>query len=226
MEYVAGNQVKVFSGGCRSDDDTTDIDLASETTITMPTHLDTGSEASNTWYYVWVMYNPSTQNTIVRFSASSTSPTLPSGYTKKRRIGSVRNSPSSNFLRFRTIGAKERKTFYTETYNLTNVLFGGSATSWADVDCSAIVPPTSRMAGMWYLIAMSTVGRALVVMRENGIPGASLPHITHAIMQYADNQGTCGELQITLDSAQKVEYFVSTANTFFSVYIRFYEEEI
>jgi hypothetical protein len=51
--------------------------------------LDTGAEASNTWYYGYVIYNPTTGTKAALLSTSSSAPTMPSGYTKKRRIGSV-----------------------------------------------------------------------------------------------------------------------------------------
>jgi len=48
--------------------------------------LDTGTKAINTWYYGYAIYNPTTNVADIIFSASPTSPTLPSGFTKKRRI--------------------------------------------------------------------------------------------------------------------------------------------
>jgi hypothetical protein len=51
--------------------------------------LDTGSKANSTWYYAWAIYNPSTATADFLFSASATTPTLPSGYTYKRRVGSI-----------------------------------------------------------------------------------------------------------------------------------------
>lgn len=49
--------------------------------------LDTGAVANGT-YHVWVINRPDTNVTDVLFSASPTSPTMPTNYTKKRRIAS------------------------------------------------------------------------------------------------------------------------------------------
>lgn len=49
--------------------------------------LDTGSIAPSTGYHIYVVYNTSTLNTDILFSTSATAPTMPSGYTKRRRIG-------------------------------------------------------------------------------------------------------------------------------------------
>lgn len=58
--------------------------------------LDTGSISANTWYYCFAIYNPTTSTADFLFSASSSSPTLPSGYTKKEYRGAVLTDASSN----------------------------------------------------------------------------------------------------------------------------------
>lgn len=50
--------------------------------------LDTGSIA-NTTYHVWLIRRPDTGVTDALFSTSATSPTMPTNYTQKRRIGSI-----------------------------------------------------------------------------------------------------------------------------------------
>jgi hypothetical protein len=57
--------------------------------------LDTGSRAQATWYYVFAIYNPTTDTVGCLASTSSTAPTMPSGYTFKARIGVVRTAPAS-----------------------------------------------------------------------------------------------------------------------------------
>ena len=44
--------------------------------------IDTGSQASSTWYYIWVISDGTTTAAMV--STSSTSPTMPSGYVSTR----------------------------------------------------------------------------------------------------------------------------------------------
>lgn len=62
--------------------------------------LDTGSVASDTFYAVLVIYNPSTQATDALFTVDPGAPTLPSGFTKYRRLGWVRTDGSSNIRPF------------------------------------------------------------------------------------------------------------------------------
>ena len=58
--------------------------------------LDTGSEASDTWYYLYVVYNPATDDTKLLFSLSLSSPTLPTGYSYFRRVTDNYNNSSSH----------------------------------------------------------------------------------------------------------------------------------
>jgi hypothetical protein len=89
------NDIDITAGKCRSVDDTEDIVLASAITKRLDAAwavgtnqggLDTGSIA-NTWYTVWAIKRTDTGVVDVLFSTSNTSPTMPTNYTKKRRIG-------------------------------------------------------------------------------------------------------------------------------------------
>jgi len=96
--------------------------------------LDTGAEASSTFYYIYLIFNPTTEVLAGLFSISATSPTLPSGYTLKRLVGVVRNDGSSDFISFLQVGENFD---YTDRFN---VLSGGTATSATTIDVSAFVP--------------------------------------------------------------------------------------
>jgi len=58
--------------------------------------LDTGSVAIDTTYYCFVIWNPTTSTADFLFSTSVSSPTMPSGYTKKKRIASLMTDGSGN----------------------------------------------------------------------------------------------------------------------------------
>jgi len=66
--------------------------------------LDTGTKANSTWYYCYTIYNPTTQASDFLFSASATSPTLPSGFTKLKYIGSILANSSGNIIPFKQVG--------------------------------------------------------------------------------------------------------------------------
>ena len=58
--------------------------------------LDTGTKQANTPYYGYAIYNPTTNVADYIFSASKTSPTLPSGFTKKEYKGACHTDGSAN----------------------------------------------------------------------------------------------------------------------------------
>jgi hypothetical protein len=63
--------------------------------------LDTGSKANSTWYHCYGIYNPTTLTSDFLFSTGATTPTtLPSGYTKFKRVGSVKTNGSGNIIGF------------------------------------------------------------------------------------------------------------------------------
>lgn len=105
--FIAGGEVRLAATTitldsalyCRDDNDDANIVLSSGfNKVTGSTFaagtglggLDTGTIAANTFYYLFAIYNPTTEASDVLFSLSETSPTLPSGYTKKRLIGGFR----------------------------------------------------------------------------------------------------------------------------------------
>ena len=57
--------------------------------------LDTGAIAPNIPYYLFAIYNQTTQASSVIASASKTAPTLPAGFTKKKYIGACHTNGSS-----------------------------------------------------------------------------------------------------------------------------------
>lgn len=100
---AATTKIDIAVGKCRSDDDTADIVFASTLTKQLNASwsagnnggLDAGAVAANTGYHVWAIYDPTSGISDALFSTSATSPTMPSGYTKKRRIGWIRTDGSS-----------------------------------------------------------------------------------------------------------------------------------
>ena len=61
--------------------------------------LDSGSVAANTWYHLHLIWGPG-KTTDVLLSTSPAAPTMPSGYTLHRRIGSIKTDGSSHMMAF------------------------------------------------------------------------------------------------------------------------------
>lgn len=62
--------------------------------------LDTGSVGNATWYHVWLIKRSDTGVVDALFSTSASSPTMPSDYDLKRRIGAVLTDGSANIIAF------------------------------------------------------------------------------------------------------------------------------
>lgn len=109
-----------------------DVNVTADVSASGANGLDSGSEASNTWYYLWVINNGTT--TAGLLSTSSTAPTMPSGYTYKKLVSAVRNDASSNLLGFNHIGDQ-----YQYIYP-TKVVDDGGSTTTTSLNLSAVVP--------------------------------------------------------------------------------------
>lgn len=66
--------------------------------------LDTGSVATASTYYIWLIRKDSDETIDALFSLSSTAPTVPAGYTYKRRIMTVVTDGSANIIPTDQIG--------------------------------------------------------------------------------------------------------------------------
>jgi hypothetical protein len=62
--------------------------------------LDTGAIANSTWYHVFVIQRVDTGVVDILFSLSPSAPTLPTGYTLFRRIGSMKTDTSAHWFLF------------------------------------------------------------------------------------------------------------------------------
>lgn len=113
------------------------VNLTAAITASGVNGLDTGSEATSTWYHIYVIYNGTTVASLL--SASATSPTLPSGYTFKKYVGAVYNDSGDDFDSFHQLGNSVAKgendfTITTTTFGSHNVL-------------TAVPPTAKRCAG-------------------------------------------------------------------------------
>jgi hypothetical protein len=143
LEHDNDFQMRVYEGSMVGSDDGTHLlvvpsDIIIDITVSGKNGLDTGSEAPNTWYYVWLILNESDGEVAGLFSVSNTSPTMPSGFTKKRLIGANRNNSSSNFFGHQQYNRR----VYGAKGNLTSGY--PTAPGTVIIDLSAIVPPGAR----------------------------------------------------------------------------------
>ena len=109
------------------------VSLTVDITASGANGLDTGTEASSTWYFVWTIWDGST--TAGLLSTSATAPTLPTGYTHKALVGAVRNDGSSDFEAFFQRGRK-----VACTAQLASSAEPAASDTWESLSISAVVP--------------------------------------------------------------------------------------
>jgi len=141
--------------------------IASNQTVSLATSgangLDTGAEASNTWYYVYLIGDSTGVNTpkgllSVTNEAVTGSVTLPSGYNRKRQLPlAIRNDGSSNQIRWIMVGRDNNSPLIlyqtamsvhaggATTAGTTNVLAAGTSGTFANISCTSFIPPISRV---------------------------------------------------------------------------------
>lgn len=123
------------------------ISLTCDLGTTGANALDTGTIASSTWYYIWLISNGTTVACVG--STSSTAPTLPGGYTFKMYIGAMLTDGSSNLKRTLQKGANAQYKI-TAGSNTTGfpVLSAGvtgnvNVPTWTTIATGAFVPSTA-----------------------------------------------------------------------------------
>lgn len=125
--------VDIAYGGAASDDGTTQMLLGSAVTKSTASWLvgsgngclDTGGVANSTWYHLFLIERLDTGVVDVLCSTSATAPTMPTGYTVKRRIGSFKTDGSANIITFTQVGTAYYWT--TPTLDVTTTTLGTSA---------------------------------------------------------------------------------------------------
>ena len=138
-DFAFGELVDVDADQLMVEDDSgnrvvlTNVDITIDIRQSGVNGLDAGVEAADTWYHIWIIYDGVTVAGV--FSASSTAPTMPPGYTYKAYVGAKYNDSGSNLYRI-----YQRDNVVTTGRVLT--LNGGVATIPTAITLQ--IPPTAR----------------------------------------------------------------------------------
>lgn len=224
LEYVSASEIRIKEGDCASDDEDFELmrlesDLVVNIEDSGVNGLDTGSETALTWYYIYIIKNPDSGAVAGLISASLDDPTFPEGYTKKRRIGTIRNNSSSHIIPFIQFGVDRiRQTIYDSG---ETVLAFGSATIFTSIDCSSYLPPQSRRGyfshGGWDSAALP--GNFGIDFRETGKTPAS----TTSFFGYSQLSDVFWH---PVSAAQEIDYKVNPATARTFVGVKGFEENV
>jgi hypothetical protein len=215
---------RIFAGSARDSTGATIIQnggtLTADITASGANGLDTGSEATSTWYALHVIDGPNVAVASL-LSLSATAPTLPAGYTVFRRVGWVRNSGGGDLLIGESIGAsRSREFFYTQNEGARLELDDGAAETWTDVDLVSTVPPTSRRVQL--RCSQTADGGPTFSLRTNGLA------TTFATLPATASSGTVQQtsLYMLTDASQVIEYINTSSGGAVDIILDSYIDEI
>lgn len=200
----------------RDSTDDLDIDwsglLTGDITVSGAGGLDTGSEASSTYYFVYAIADSTASNTpTVLFSTSSTSPTMPAGYNRFRRVGFLRNDSSSDFLDFGQHGnGNDRVYVWRESETVLSVLTNGAATTFTNIVLDTLMPPTSTRVYLQANHESSTNGD-FAAFRRDGSTEASPPNRVYGGASGGTVANSSGQFWMETSTSQIIEYENSAA---------------
>lgn len=233
ISYAAARQISIAAGRCRGSDDLMNLVVAGALTVDLDVSgaggLDTGAVANTTHYSVWLIGDSTGTNAVKGLaSASASAPTMPAGYDRKRRVGWVRTNGSANLLRWNQRGnGRARRYFYDEALSVLNVLTGGSAIAFTDVDLSALVPPGCDMVHLLCGFVAPTVGGAAadaLSLRPNGANSSDGPWVFPAGNTLAATMRWTADLPT--DVNRIIEYMVTDADDDADIWVLGFEDEL
>ena len=208
-----------------NDIEITDINLTADITVAGVGGLQTGlTEATDTWYSVWVIHNQTDSLTRALLATSATDPTLPTNYTKKRSVGWVRNDGSSNFLKFYNMGDW---IFYDDPYGnaeLQVIDVTADVNIWTAASCASKgVPPTSRLAKInGYVSSASNLTANFRPTGSSATQGIVWIEGHNTITTHQ----TANIIEIPLNSAQSFDYKASFQSVDFDAWVSAYYDQI
>jgi len=183
------------------------INVTLDITVSGVGGLDTGAEASATWYYVHGLGHPDGSRSAV-LSLSAATPTLSGGYTFWGLLGAVRNDGSGN--------VKKVLQWNNEAWCVReSVLTAGGATTYTAVDISDEVPPIARAVKLECQVK-TTSGNAQIALFLSSGGTTTTPETDEAIPVLdlvgatADSNNSVAECPLKV--AQSYEYYVSGPN--------------
>ena len=168
---------------------------------------DTGAIA-DAWWHVFAIWNPTTGVGDVLFSQSLTSPTLPSGFTAKRRIGSVyRHLATHGGIRsFVQRGDYFIWPILIFEANAVGIAFNGSFTP------TMAVPPGLKIQFVVNYTGFTNTAPGAATVRD--------PDLTsnfNVIATAVTNVAVCGQLTLWSNASSQILFFFSTGSGSFVI---------
>jgi hypothetical protein len=185
-------------------------------TTTGANGLDSGSLAANTWYYLWLIYNPATDTVAGLASISSSAPTMPSGYTAKARLGATRTGGAATFNRVRQLG-RQAQYVVTPGTPTPNLPIAASGTTSGTISLANFVPATASavqfvLSGNMGPSAANSITDSVAPNGNYGAAGSTGNPPTGGYSIFGSNSGNEG-ISLSLRMQLEAPSFVRSATT-------------
>jgi hypothetical protein len=184
--------------------------------------LDTGTVAADTFYYCYVIHNPTTGVSDAIFTATYNSPTLPTGYTKKAYRGAILTDGSGNIRSF----IRRGNTFI---FDLPVINYNPAPTSGVFAPYTMTVPKKPNIIG-WLEAESSYTGTAVVSLNSKWrVTGSGFGGIIHsggAINRYT---GRRSDFYAIMDSNGAYEHawdFVAPNGPFYLLVVGWIDKDL
>ncbi len=233
LSWVSGTTLSVGNGSLIDSTNIIGINVDAPISLDISTvgagGLDTGTVASDTWYYTFVIADSTGVNgPDGLISLSPTSPTLPTGYDVFRRVGSARTDSISSLKGFVQVGIdRSREAHYFDVSMAgMQALSAGTSTTFADIDLSGLIPVTSKNAFV-FLITQCAANDTLITstLRPKGTSQTSTPYEQDALASGSTQGSSKNNFSIPTDSNQFIEYKVTSTGGC-SVYVEGWKEDL
>ena len=211
------NDITIAAGEARSDDGLTDMILPAAITKQMDASwavgsaaggMNTGAEANSTWYEVHLIKRVDTGVVDVMFTTTANRATLPTSYTKKRRIGWVRNDGAGALLQFTQIDNHVTLT--------TQVNDSSTACSATAAAVTVTAPPSSRVRFRAAIESTTSVNSNTGMVFSEIVEGNVTPALTTGILSLGQwdlatgASATTMELRVSATSTIEFDCAVAT----------------
>ena len=221
--WTSVSTVTIGVGACRDKTDSftirTTAPIVANIAVAGAGGLDTGAEAASTFYSIFVIADSTgvlPPNSLL--STSGDTPTLlPAGYDIWRRVGYVRNNPSSDFREYVTYGQDpERSIQYRDALSSRQQLTGGAATIVTQINCGSLIPNSSAF-GRFQIAQRGTVGASFY-----DDPTQLLANAQRSLL--AGN--TACDVETRVSASQRVAYSNAAAGGLVDLWVLGYEEQL
>jgi len=229
FSWVDSHTVKIPAGFTCSNDASTDtllytVDVIADITQNGAGGLESGSVTPNTWYYLWAIKDTTNNIVSALLSTNSVNPSLPLGYSVKRRIPiALRTDSSSNIMPcyIETLTATDAIVKYFNmtlnkvgiapvglTYPTTLLSTTANFASPTDLDCSSLLPIEATIGIFNFSCEDGAAGDLVAYFRTKG-------STTDEILIEANSQGSNDTNRDSLittfrtDAFQTIQYKVT-----------------